>query len=107
MLPRTTQQSYSAALGRESQIEPWLATANPLLAGAKARTAPRPQCSATGPVQQRNLAAAEGLDVRKNPPLSKEEKSFFLTSPFIEPQSFIPAVYFPAQFALVVPHPHP
>jgi hypothetical protein len=33
----------------------------------------------------RVLAAAEGLDVRKTPPLRKAEKCFFLTSPFIEP----------------------
>ncbi|MGA8763284.1 MAG: hypothetical protein WB562_10510, partial [Candidatus Sulfotelmatobacter sp.] len=31
-----------------------------------------------------NLATAQrGLDVRKNPPLSKEEKCFLLTSPFL------------------------
>ena len=32
---------------------------------------------------------AEGLDVRKKSPLSKEEKCFFLTSPFIEPRIFV------------------
>jgi len=47
------------------------------------RTELAPECSIL--VQAPNLAAAEGLDVRKKTPLSKEEKCFFLTSPFIEP----------------------
>src|SRR5579863_2954472 len=67
MLPRTTQQSYSAALGRESQIEPWLALGQPTACRRKSSHEPAPQCSRK-PIHAppRNPAAAEGLDVRKN-----------------------------------------
>src|SRR5438552_18633341 len=37
------------------------------------------------PAQPRSPAVAEGLDVRKNPPLSKEEKCLHLTSPLLDP----------------------
>jgi len=70
MLPRTTQQSYSAALVRESQIEPWLAFANTLLAGAKSshgttqpKMNPQPDLRSGTKVD----AAEKGLDVRKKP----------------------------------------
>ena len=88
MLPRTTQQSYSAALVRESQIEPWLAFANTLLAGAKSshgttqpKMNPQPDLRSGTKVD----AAEKGLDVRKKTFLGIREKCFFLTSPFIEP----------------------
>src|SRR5712691_3781248 len=89
MLPRITQSSYSAALGRESQIEPWLAVGQHAACrreGSHGTTQTR--CS-RNPIHAPapNLAAAEGLDVRKNPPLRRTEKCFFLTSPFIEPSS--------------------
>src|ERR1700734_1624174 len=90
MLPRTTQQSYSAALVRESQIEPWLALANTLLAGAKSshgttqpKMNPQPDLRSGTKVD----AAEKGLDVRKKTFLGIREKCFFLTSPFIEPGS--------------------
>ena len=88
MLPRTTQQSYSAALVRESQIEPWLAFANTLLAGAKSshgttqpKMNPQPDLRSGTKID----AAEKGLDVRKKTFLGIREKCFFLTSPFIEP----------------------
>ena len=84
MLPRTTQQSYSAALVRESQIEPWLAFANTLLAGAKSshgttqpKMNPQPDLRSGTKVD----AAEKGLDVRKKTFLGIREKCFFLTSP--------------------------
>jgi hypothetical protein len=78
MLPRTTQQSHSAALSRESQIEPWLALANTLLAGARARSEMTQLDGSTEPPIHAPAPrlAAEGLDVRKKPPLSKEEECF-------------------------------
>src|SRR5271165_5073840 len=86
MLPRTTQQSHSAALGRESQIEPWLAIANTLLAGAKARSERRNQdAAATDSRSSTKSCRRRGAGSQKKTPLSKEEECFFLTSPFIEP----------------------
>src|ERR1700722_19668225 len=94
MLPRTTQQSYSAALVRESQIEPWLAFANTLLAGAKSshgttqpKMNPQPDLRSGTKVD----AAEKGLDVRKKTFLGIREKCFFLTSPFIEPGGLLRA----------------
>ena len=100
MLPRTTQQSYSAALVRESQIEPWLAFANTLLAGAKSshgttqpKMNPQPDLRSGTKVD----AAEKGLDVRKKTFLGIREKCFFLTSPFIEPGD---RLFFPCQTGL-------
>ncbi len=92
MLPRTTQQSYSAALGRESQIEPWLAFGQHAACRRKSSHGTMRKPMLRSPIPAQNEAAEE-LDVRKNPPLSKEEECFFLTSPFIEPmlRSPIPA----------------
>ena len=92
MLPRTTQQSYSAALGRESQIEPWLAFANTLLAGAKSshgttqpKMLPQP-IHAPAP----SLAAAQrGWMSEKKPPSKKEGEVFFLDIPFYRTLCFV------------------
>ena len=79
------------AIGRESQIEPWLAFANTLLAGAKSshgttqpKMNPQPDLRSGTKVD----AAEKGLDVRKKTFLGIREKCFFLTSPFIEPRVF-------------------
>src|ERR1700693_3466683 len=83
MLPRTTQQSYSAALGRESQIEPWLAICQPAACRREARTEPRNTHDDPNPdPRSGTLAAAEGLDVRKKPSSKKEGEVFFLDIPF-------------------------
>ncbi len=86
MLPRTTQQSYSAALGRESQIEPWLAIGQPTACRREefARndaTVDEPATRSTLRHQVDQDAAEKGLDVRKKPSWEYGEV-FFLDIPF-------------------------
>src|SRR5271157_781451 len=83
------------AIGLESQIEPWLAIATTLLAGAKkphgitqnfmGSTA----SDGRGPCESRSgtesCRCMRGLDVRTLLPRQRREKCFLLTCPFIEP----------------------
>jgi hypothetical protein len=87
MLPRITQESHSAALRRESQIEPWLANGHRKACAASASEGCRNAEMKT--VRQMRLVATKhdekGLDARELPRLQRWEKCFLLTSPFIEP----------------------
>src|SRR5271167_1551470 len=87
MLPRTTQQSHSAALRRESQIEPSLALRH---RPACAASAPNDRCSVDVKTITELRTSATKLDARgwmseNYPSLQPREKCFLLTSPFIEP----------------------
>jgi hypothetical protein len=87
MLPRITQKSNSAALRRESQIEPWLAISQPTACRREdgARNHPTQMLrEIRSTLQHQALPSQRGLDVRKNLP-GNGEKCFLLTSPFIEP----------------------
>ena len=93
MLPRTTQQSHSAAPRREPQIEPWLAMLPP-----SCLSAPRPRpnqrqvrtrkCVMTRTSRSKPCRSGQqGLDAKKNKTSLRRVKCFYLTSPFIEPAS--------------------
>jgi len=85
------------AIGLESQIEPWLAIATTLLAGAKkphgttqnsmgsALSDGRGHCESRSGTE--SCRCMRGLDVRKLLPRQRREKCSLLTSPFIEPAS--------------------
>ena len=83
------------AIGHESQIEPWLAIASTLLKGAmRPREGthqfmiPQPPAKSVRPSRApaKIRASADGGWMSEKYPLhADEEKCFFLTSPFIEP----------------------
>jgi hypothetical protein len=87
ILPRTTPPS----IGHESQIKPWLAVANPLLAGAKEaepnnamKMTPRTSHGSEkeNHALQKVLELPTGLDVRKSSFPDGSEEVFLLDIPF-------------------------
>src|SRR5437588_3995343 len=84
MLPRITQSSNSAALGRESQIEPWLAVGQHAACRRKrVRTERQPMLPQT---DSRSGTATcrpcRGAGCQKKPSSKKDGKVFFLDIPF-------------------------
>ena len=93
MLPRTTQQSHSAAPRREPQIEPWLAKANELLVGAQRTNAtnanPEMRADANNTIEAASqLLAGAGCQVKQNLPAKGEV--FLLDIPFYRTRRFFP-----------------
>ena len=84
MLPRTTQQSNSAALGRESQIEPWLALGQH--AACRREELPRNDAnqmlSQSDPRSGAEPCRRRGAGCQKKPSSKKDGKVFFLDIPF-------------------------
>src|SRR6266849_4238268 len=92
MLPRITQSSNSAALGRESQIEPWLAVGQHAACRRKrVRTERQPMLPQT---DSRSGTATcrpcRGAGCQKKPSSKKEGEVFFLDIPFYRTQIFLP-----------------
>ena len=98
MLPRTTQQSHSAAPRRESPIEPWLAHRHrsACVASAPERRRRMEVKTTSEPRDLRHSATPRGWMSRKLPFLPSKGKCFLLTSPFIEPRSFSPVLRKPS-----------
>src|SRR5258708_12110959 len=84
MLPRITQSSYSAALGRESQIEPWLAVGQH--AACRREELPRNDANQMLPQPDPRSGAEpcrrRGAGCQKKPSSKKDGKVFFLDIPF-------------------------
>src|SRR5438309_1726075 len=87
MLPRTTQQSHSAAPRREPQIEPWLAMLPPSCLSAPEEDRTNPRCDpemrgdANNAIEATSeLPAGAGCQEKQN--LPAKGKVFLLDIPF-------------------------
>src|ERR1019366_2383622 len=91
MPPRTTPQSHSAALRRESQIEPWLAHRHRQACAASATERRRSAGMKTTTALPISAARHDqrGWMSENYSRLQRREDCFLLTSPFIEPAVLI------------------
>src|SRR5258708_9634149 len=93
MLPRITQSSYSAALGRESQIEPWLAVGQH--AACRREELPRNDANQMLPQPDPRSGAEpcrrRGAGCQKKPSSKKDGEVFFLDIPFYRTPAMVAA----------------
>ncbi len=85
MLPRTTQQSHSAASRREPQIEPWLAMRPPSCLSAPDEDRFKPvirKCVVMRTTRSKRVELSAGAGCQEKQNLPAKGKVFFLDIPF-------------------------